>query len=443
MDRKVIQNYKALITLGLPIVVGQLGVIVLSIADTMMVGRYGTDELAAASFVNNMFNLIIVTATGFSYGITPVVGRLFGRGEKPEAGGVLKNAVVANGLLAMVFIALMSVLYLCLGRLGQPDNLLPLMKPYFLVLLASLLFVMVFNAFKQFSDGITDTVTPMCILLGGNLLNIIGNWMLIYGRCGCPEMGLLGAGVATLLSRIVMVAVFACIFLFSRRFSKYREGWRERRVNRTDLGELSRLGAPVALQMGMETASFSLSTIMVGWLGTTALAAHQVMLTIGQLGFMVYYGMAAAVAVRASAFCGQGDKEAVKMTVSGGFHIILVLATAVSVLMLAVRGSVGYLFTDNADVAGAVAMLVIPFVLYQFGDGMQSNYANALRGISDVKMLSVYAFVAYFLISLPAGWLFGFVCGWGLTGIWMAFPVGLTAAGAMYMMRFRRTMARM
>lgn len=443
MDRKVIQNYKALITLGLPIVVGQLGVIVLSIADTMMVGRYGTDELAAASFVNNMFNLIIVTATGFSYGITPVVGRLFGRGEKAEAGGVLKNAVVANGLLAMVFIALMSVLYLCLGRLGQPDNLLPLMRPYFLVLLASLLFVMVFNAFKQFSDGITDTVTPMCILLGGNLLNIFGNWMLIYGRCGCPEMGLLGAGVATLLSRIVMVAVFAFIFLFSRRFSKYREGWRERRVNREDLGELSRLGAPVALQMGMETASFSLSTIMVGWLGTTALAAHQVMLTIGQLGFMVYYGMAAAVAVRASTFCGQGDKEAVKMTVSGGFHIILVLAAAVSVLMLVVRGSVGYLFTDNADVAGAVAMLVIPFVLYQFGDGMQSNYANALRGISDVKMLSVYAFVAYFLISLPAGWLFGFVCGWGLTGIWMAFPVGLTAAGAMYMMRFRRTMARM
>ena len=129
MDRKVIQNYKALITLGLPIVVGQLGVIVLSIADTMMVGRYGTDELAAASFVNNMFNLIIVTATGFSYGITPVVGRLFGRGEKTEAGGVLKNAVVANGLLAMVFIVLMSVLYLCLGRLGQPDNLLPLMRP--------------------------------------------------------------------------------------------------------------------------------------------------------------------------------------------------------------------------------------------------------------------------------------------------------------------------
>lgn len=443
MDRKVIQNYKALITLGLPIVIGQLGVIVLSIADTMMVGRYGTDELAAASFVNNMFNLIIVTATGFSYGITTVVGRLFGRGEKAEAGGVLKNAVVANGLLAMVFIALMSVLYLCLGRLGQPDNLLPLMKPYFLVLLASLLFVMVFNAFKQFSDGITDTVTPMCILLGGNLLNIFGNWMLIYGKCGCPEMGLLGAGVATLLSRIVMVAVFAGIFLFSKRFSEYRDGWRKRRVNRAGLGELSRLGAPVALQMGMETASFSLSTIMVGWLGTTALAAHQVMLTIGQLGFMVYYGMAAAVAVRASAFCGQGDKEGVRMTVSSGFHIILVLAAAVSVLMLAVRGSVGYLFTDNADVAGAVAMLVIPFVLYQFGDGLQSNYANALRGISDVKMLSVYAFVAYFLISLPAGWLFGFVCGWGLTGIWMAFPVGLTAAGAMYMMRFRRTMARM
>ncbi len=182
---------------------------------------------------------------------------------------------------------------------------------------------------------------------------------------------------------------------------------------------------------------------MVGWLGTVALAAHQVMLTVGQLGFMMYYGMAAAVAVRASSFCGQGDREGVRVTVSSGFHIILVMAAAVSVLMLAFRHQVGALFTDNGQVIAAVAQLVIPFVIYQFGDGMQCNYSNALRGIADVKMVTLYAFIAYFVISLPAGWFFGFVCGMGLTGIWLSFPLGLTSAGLMFMLRFRKSVRKL
>ncbi len=279
----------------------------------------------------------------------------------------------------------------------------------------------------------------MCILLGGNVLNIGGNWVLINGYLGFPELGLLGAGIATLASRVLMVVVFAGIFFFSGKYAVYRKGFMQGRLNRDDLTLLGKMGMPVGLQMGMETASFNLSTIMVGWLGTVALAAHQVMLTVGQLGFMMYYGMAAAVAVRASSFCGRGDREGVGVTVSSGFHIILVMAAAVSVLMLAFRQQVGALFTDNGQVIAAVAQLVIPFVIYQFGDGMQCNYSNALRGIADVKMVTLYAFIAYFVISLPAGWFFGFVCGMGLTGIWLSFPLGLTSAGLMFMLRFRKS----
>ena len=440
---KLGSRYGALLRLGLPIMVGQLGVIVLSIADTMMVGRYGTDELGASGFVNNMMNLVIVFSTGFSYGLTPVVGSLWGRNEHASIGRVLKNALCINSLTAFVLMALMYVLYLNMHRLGQPEELLPLMRPYYLVLLASLLFVLLFNAFKQFADGITDTVTPMCILLGGNVLNIGGNWVLINGYMGFPELGLLGAGIATLASRVLMVVVFAGIFFFSGKYAVYRKGFVQSRLNRDDLMLLGKLGMPVGLQMGMETASFNLSTIMVGWLGTVALAAHQVMLTVGQLGFMMYYGMAAAVAVRASSFCGQGDREGVRVTVSSGFHIILVMAAAVSVLMLAFRHQVGALFTDNGQVIAAVAQLVIPFVIYQFGDGMQCNYSNALRGIADVKMVTLYAFIAYFVISLPVGWFFGFVCGMGLTGIWLSFPLGLTSAGLMFMLRFRKSVRKL
>lgn len=437
MNRLYTQHYKALFTLGIPIIIGQIGIIILGFADTLMIGHYGTNELAAASFVNNMFTLAIIFATGFSYGLTPVVGSLFGRGESRMVGRLLKNSLFANTLLALLLTAIMAVLYANLHRLGQPEELLPLMRPYFIVLLISLLFVLLFNGFKQFADGITDTRISMWILLGGNLLNIIGNYILIYGKLGMPEMGLLGAGVSTLTSRILMVVAFALFFFCSQRYRVYKEGFLQGMINRSDFLHLNRLGWPVAMQMGMETASFSLSTVMVGWIGTTALAAHQIMLTVSQVCFMVYYGMGAAVAVRISNFHGQGNLPAVRRVAQSGFHLILLLAVCTSLPIFLLRHDIGYWFVDDAAVSLMVMQLIIPVMIYQFGDGLQCNYANALRGISDVKPVMYIAFVAYLLVSLPAGYLFGFVMGWGIVGVWMAFPFGLTTAGALYYWRFR------
>ena len=431
-------HYKALFKLGLPIVIGQLGMIVLGFADTLMIGHHSTEELAAASFVNNMFNLAIIFATGFSYGLTPIVGNLFGRKEHKAVGGTLKNSLAANGLIGILLTLVMGILYLNIHRLGQPEELLPLMRPYYLVLLVSLIFVMLFNAFKQFADGITDTRTPMWLLIGSNVLNIIGNWVLIYGHFGFPEMGLSGAGIATLASRIAMLLVFISLFFTTRRYHIYKVGFLESRLNKADFMQLNKLGWPVGLQMGMETASFSLATIMVGWLGAIALAAHQVMLTIGQLGYMMYYGMAAAVAVRVSNFHGQRDTEAVHHSASAGFHLILLMAVLVSLPLFLLRNEIGNWFTDNHEVTLMVASLIVPFIIYQFGDGMQCNYSNALRGIADVKPVMYIAFLAYFVISLPAGYLFGFVFNWGLTGIWLSFPFGLTSAGLMFWLRFRQ-----
>lgn len=430
----------ALLKLGAPIVVGQLGIIVLSLADTLMVGRYGTNELAAASFVNNMFNLVIMFATGFSYGLTPIVGRLFGRNELSAIGGCLKNGLFANLLMAILLTLGMGVLYLNLHRLGQPEELLPLMRPYYLTLLVSIVFVMLFNAFKQFADGITDTRIAMWMLLGGNLLNIVGNWLLIYGKCGFPEMGLLGAGVATLVSRIVMVASFALYFFCSSRYRVYREGFMLVNVNRASFKEVNTLGLPIALQITLETASFSLTTVMVGWLGTLALAAHQVMLTVGQFGFMLYYGMAAAITVRVSNFHGVHDLMNLRRAVATGLRIILAMAVCVTILMFVFRWNIGMWFTNSQDVALMVASLVIPFCVYQFGDGLQCAFSNALRGISEVKQMVLISFVAYVLISLPAAYVLAFVCDMGLIGIWWSFPLGLTSAGILFRQNFRSKM---
>lgn len=418
--------------------IGQLGMIILGFADTMMVGHHSTTELGAASFVNNIINLVIITATGFSYGLTPIVGGLFGREELPQAGRALRCALLANLMAGAIMMAALGILYFNIGNIGQPKELLPYIKPYYLVLLASIPFVMLFNAFKQFTDSITETRTSMWILLTGNLLNIIGNYVLIYGKAGMPEMGVVGAGVATLLSRVVMVALFLFVFLSRKKMRPYREGFFVLGWSRQLVRRLVSLGTPIALEMGMETASFSLSIIMVGWLGTIALASHQVMITISQFTFMVYYGLGAAVAVRTSYFNGQDDRDNVRHTVVAGLQVMVALELLLSGIIFLLRNHIGGWFTDSAEVSSTVISLMVPFFIYQFGDGLQINYANALRGIADVKPLMVIAFIAFFVISLPVGYFCGFVLNFGLVGVWMAFPFGLTSAGVIMWYRFKK-----
>ena len=362
-------HYGALIRLGLPIIVGQVGMIVLGFADTLMIGHHSTEELGAASVVNNLFNLCIIFSTGFSYGLTPVVGSLCGQGRKGEAGQALVCSLAANGLVALILMAVMGTLYLNIGNLGQPAELIPLVKPYYLTLLFSLPFVLWFNGFKQFTDGIGDTRTAMWVLLGGNAMNIAGNYVLIYGKLGFPELGLLGAGLSTLNARMAMVAAMAIIVYRGKRFVPYKRGIRQLGWSGKVFRRLNALGWPVGLQMGMETAAFSLSTLMVGWLGTMELAAHQIMLTLSQLTFMVFYGMGAAVAVRVSHYTGQGDYAGVRQTAYAGFRLILGLGCILTAAVFVLKGQVGGWFTDSAEVTAAVEALFLPFLIYQLGDG--------------------------------------------------------------------------
>ncbi len=424
--------------LGVPIIVGQLGVIILGLADTLMIGHHSTEELGAASLVNTIFSLVLIFSMGFSFGLTPLIGDLFGRKEYGKVGQMLKNSLVANSVLGIIVMTIMGILYFNLDKLGQPEELLPIMRPYYLVNYISLPFVLWFNSFKQFGDGITDTRTPMWILLGGNLMNIVGNYILIYGVLGMPEMGLLGAGISTMVSRVMMFAVFLILFFNNKRYSVYKEGFKNGVINKSDFKVLNKMGWPLAMQQGMESAAFSLSGIMVGWLGTEALAAHQITLTIAQLCFMSYYGMGAAVAVRVSYFKGQNDIQQLMLTARHGMTINLVMAVFTCIPLFLFRNYLGGLFTDNEEVSVFVASAIIPLLVYQFGDALQCNYLNALRGISIVKPLMNISFIAYFVISLPISYVLGIYLDLGLVGIWTAFPFALTTAGILYYWIFRK-----
>lgn len=433
--------YVALLKLGVPIMIGQLGIIVVGFADNIMVGHHTPEELAAASFVNNLFNLPLMFALGFSLGLTPLIGNLVGKNQVAKAGQTLRYGLIANLLLAILLIGIMSVVYVNIDRMGQPEELLPLIRPYFLIHLSGLVFIMLFNAFKQFADGIMDTRISMYILLCGNVLNIIGNYLLIFGPGFFPELGLLGAGFSTLLSRIFTLSVFVYLFFFTSRYGRFKEGFRHFKGDTgKQLFHLTKMGMPIALQMGMETGSFNLSVIMMGWIGTAALAAHQAVATFTTIGFMLYYGIGSAITILVSNAKGAGEMNKVRLIANAGFHVIILLAVCIVVIMALFRQQVGYLFTDSEEVNRIVALLIIPTMVYQFGDGLQVAYANALRGIGDVKPMALIAFISYFLVCLPAAYLFGFVCQGGAMGIWWGFPIGLTLAGVLFYSRFKYKM---
>lgn len=424
----------AIMALALPIVIAQLGSILQGWADTIMVGQYGTPELSAAGFVNNVFNLIIYFLLGISYASTPVVGDYFSKGEYDNVIQARRSSILVNFLGSVFVICMLLLLFFNLEKLGQPQHLMPLIKPYFIVLLCSLPFLAVFNALKQCFDATGDTKTPMWVMLGGNILNVLLNYLLIFGKLGCPELGLVGAGVATLISRICMMVI---LLLYRKKDSyliKYKGDWTFR-----DAFRLTRLGIPISIQLCLEAGSFNVCALFMGWIGASALAAHQVMCTVSTFGFMIYYGIGAAAAIRIAYYRGQGEWDEVKATARTALFMSFAAAVIVAVPICLFSSQIASIFTTSDEVAILFISLLPAFVCYQVGDCMQTIYANCLRAIEDVKYLIVFAFISYAMISVPLAYIFAFPMGGKAVGVWWSFPFGLTTAGLLYAVRYYKS----
>ena len=427
-------HYKTLIKLGTPIVIGQIGNLVLNFADTLMIGHHSTMELAAASFVNGIFVLFILFSIGFNFALTPVAGPFIGRNESEEAGVVMRSCLWANVILAISLTALAVAFYFSLPLFGQPDELLPLMRPYLIVNIISLPFAVLGCQMKQFFDTIGSTKISMYVLVFSNILNIIGNYCLIYGNAGMPELGLLGAGISTATSRFVILMLFCLIFFMNKRYSVYLNGALKAEPTKTKrtFVKINQLGWTSAIQSTIECGAFSLVAIFVGWLGTKPLAAHQIMLTVSMFFYNIYLGIATAISIRVSHFAGMKEWRAIVDVTKSGFFIIIAIAAFMAVPVYTFRYDIGSLFSDDPLVGQLVALTVIPLILYQISDALQCSIANALRGLGEMRLLMWAAFFAYFVVSLPLSWLLGIQFGFGLVGIWSAFPVCLTVAGVLY-----------
>ena len=435
---------QSIIKLGIPIIIGQLGSIAQQFADTIMVGQYGTMELAAAGFVNNVFNFVIYFMLGISYASTPVIGASYSQKDYKAVAQSLVDSIVVNFLFSLFIVALLLLLYHNIAILQQPEEIMPYALPYFLIITASMPFMAVFNALKQYSDAVGETKIPMWIMLGANAFNVLLNLPLIFGfelsifnyQFSMEALGLFGAGIATLISRILAVMALVVVIAKMKKYKELKPSVSTGpKIHR--MKHLLFLGLPISIQLGLEASSFNICAIFMGWLGSIPLAAHQIMCTISTLCFQIVYGIGAAASVLISQFRGVGDWHNVRRTANTAFFIGIALILMMIGMIQIFRYPLVSCFTTSEEVVSVVLSLIPCFFIYQFGDCMQITFANALRGIAEVKKLMLYAFISYVIVSIPLSYVFAFIFGWGGVGVWMGMPFGLTTAGLLFYFEFR------
>lgn len=442
------QLAKAILLLGIPLIVGELGSIAQQFADTMMVGHYGTLELAAAGFVNSIFYFVIFLTLGISYASTPLIGSAFGKKDHKSVFRVFIESTIVNLLVGLFFVVLLVLVYSNLETLffnpyseffHQPFEILEISKTYFAYLIASIPFLTLFYACKQYLDGIGNTQVSMWILLLSNVLNIGLNFCLIFGHCGFPEMGLAGAGCSTLISRVVQLAMIAWVVYKTNIINSQLTAINDNELKPTKRGviEQFKLGLPISFQLGLEIGAFNICGIFMGWLGALPLAAHQTMYTISTLCFQVLYGIGAAGTILISQFYGMGAWKNIKQAASTAFLVGLIAVIVLTAGICTCFEPLAACFTDDKGVVELMWLILPSFVIYQFGDCTQIVYANALRGIEDTKPLACIATIAYIGVCIPLCYIITFTFNQGVAGVWTGIPIGLTLAGVLFFIRFK------
>lgn len=439
--QKYKEQYRKNLALSLPVVLTQLGQMLTQLADTIMVGQYGGEDplpLASVSFGSSISFLILIGCIGVALGLTPLIGERFVRGEHKECSSLLNNAVTFYTLLGVLVGTAQYAAAPLLYYMGQPVEVVTGAIPYYRMLAYSLPFMLCFFGFKSFLEGAGNTKTVMTITIIANLLNVLFNWLLIYGRYGLPEMGAAGAGLATTLSRAASAVLVILYFLHHEKYRAYLHGFRLRLPEWRRVVQLLRIGLPIAGQMFLESSAFVGTSIMIGWLGTIALSANQVAITLGNCAFMVILSIGSAATIRISHCYGERNHEELRLATHATYHLVLLWSLIASLLFILLRHDIPRLFTDNEEVIRLTADMMFFVALYQLWDGMQNVSVGILRGLQDVKIIMPIALVAYWLINMPAGYLLGITAGMGPSGFFLSYSFGLGAAALLLMARIRR-----
>lgn len=412
-----------------------MGHMLVGVTDTAFVGFIGETEQAAILLANTPYVLLLVFGIGVAYGITPLVSEADSKGDKETIRRVMRNGILLNLSLG---IGLFVVLYFSTGilnYLNQPAEVIDLAIPFLNVLVLSLVPLGIFSACKQLAEGLSLTRVAMIITVTCNFLNIFLNWVLIFGKLGFPEMGMMGSCWATFIARCVMAIWMYVYIRWGDRFNEY---WKSRKETDFSWG-LSRrifyLGAGTGFQWVFEVGAFSFAAIMVGWISVTTMAAHQVALSVAAMTYMIASGLSAAASVRVGNELGRNDHAELKKANAGAYVLALCFMIFFAFIFILFRESFAGWLTKSEEVATLASSLLIIAAFFQISDGTQVVGLGVLRALKDVKVPTLITLFSYWVIGIPCSYWFGFPLNMGVHGIWYGLFLGLTVAAVLLYLR--------
>lgn len=422
--------------LAYPVMLTQLGQVLVGQADSIMVGRLGTIPLAAATLANSFFIVVLIFGVGVSYAMSPLVSKADGERDHGRISELLKHGLLINTLIAIVLMVIQAIFAMSLESFGQDPEVSGEARTYLFYLIAGMIPMMWAFSLRQFAEGLSDTKRAMRITLVTNAINIFLNYIFIFGMWGAPAMGLAGAGLATFLSRVIQALLMTGVIAAKDPFKDYWKQVKWRGVNPVMARRVLKLGIPSGLQMTFEVGAFAVAAIMTGWISPEAQAAYNIAIGLASISYMIASGIGAATTVRVGNQLGRRDISALKIAGVTGFKMTLYVMNGFGIVFLLGRNWLPLIYIDVPEVVQLASGMLIVATMFQLSDGQQAVALGALRGMHDVKLPTWITFISYWIVSLPLAYYLGIYLEIGAIGIWIALAIGLTLSALLLSFRF-------
>lgn len=424
-------------------VLSQAGQMSVVMADTLMVGQLGEVPLASVAFAGNLMVVVLFLGIGVAYGVTPLAGKSWGEGNRMQLGHWLAQTRGLNHLVGIALTLLMGVIYFLMPYMGQPIEVVETAKPYFLVLACSMWPSQIFAGHKQFAEGVSNTRVAMVVTVLGNVLNVIFDYLLMFGLGNWQGFGFIGGAYGTLISKVFMAMGMAWAIRNLSVFRFYHVEALKQRFSWRSIQKLLVVGLPIGGQMVIEVIGFSAGAILMGWIGTTELAAHQIVMTLVSFTYMMATGVAAATTIKVSVFRGSRQWIQLRHSAWASVQLVLIFMGCLGVVFVLLRHWIPQLFISEPAVLLVTAQLLLVGGAFQLFDGLQLVSLAILRGLEDVLYPTLVSGIAYFVTSLPVGYLLAFVFNLGPIGVWIGYLFGLAMASVLLVFRFRLRLSRL
>lgn len=434
--KTAVSESRSILSLAIPVMLGQIGHMMFGLADNMMVGRLGAENLAAASIANGIFFTIQVIGMGLTFAISPITSQILGSGKPEKTGDVLLQGLLVNIPFSIIILALTFIASFHIEWLGQAPEVTRLTRSYLIIISISVIPMMIFQTYRQFIEGLGFTRPGMVVIWIAIFGNVIANYLLIYGKFGFPELGLDGAGWATLFSRTVMMLMLGLFVHQSEMFKKFNIHFHAIKPNWNQIKKILKVGLSSGFQFWFETTAFASSAIIIGWIGTNELAAHQIALNMASITYMAATGISAAGAIRTGFYFGEKDSKMLRFTGFQCLALVSIFMLTMGLIFISFRSVLPSFYISDLNVIEIASGLLIIAAFFQISDGIQVVGLGILRGVQDSKLPTIFTFISYWVIGLPVGYLLGFYFGFGVYGVWSGLLLGLTVSAVLLTLRF-------